>query len=198
MSCSAASRASVFVAGGWALENAQSKNPCWFFAYAEIKMLYISQMRYSRGGIRLNQYHQNGSILHLTDYGPEPFVVNIDQVTRQNSNYRTALWTGHHLQLTLMSIPVGGEIGLEVHHDNDQFLRIESGNGTVMMGLTRDKLNHQRPVGEGYAIFVPAGIWHNVINTDNRPLHLYTVYAPPHHPHGTVHKTKAHADAQEH
>lgn len=136
--------------------------------------------------------------LPMGDYGPDPFVTNIDKATRQNRNFRTALWTGRHLQLTLMSIPTGGEIGLEIHPETDQFIRIESGNGMVMMGPAKNRLNFQRPVSDGYAVFVPAGTWHNIINTGNRPLKIYTIYAPPHHPHGTVHATKDIADAQEH
>ncbi|MGN0526127.1 MAG: cupin domain-containing protein, partial [Acutalibacteraceae bacterium] len=134
----------------------------------------------------------------VTDYGPKPFVINIDRAVLQNTNYRTALWTGCYLQLTLMSIPVGGEIGLEVHPDTDQFIRLESGNGIVMMGSSKDCLNFQRPIRNGYAVFVPAGTWHNIINTGNQPLKIYTVYAPPHHPHGTVQTTKAQADREEH
>ncbi len=136
--------------------------------------------------------------LPMGDYGPDPFVTNIDKATLQNRNFRTALWTGRHLQLTLMSIPTGGEIGLEIHPETDQFIRIESGNGMVMMGPAKNRLNFQRPVSDGYAVFVPAGTWHNIINTGNRPLKIYTIYAPPHHPHGTVHATKDIADAQEH
>lgn len=136
--------------------------------------------------------------LPMGDYGPDPFVTNIDKATRQNRNFRTALWTGRHLQLTLMSTPTGGEIGLEIHPETDQFIRIESGNGMVMMGPAKNRLNFQRPVSDGYAVFVPAGTWHNIINTGNRPLKIYTIYAPPHHPHGTVHATKDIADAQEH
>ncbi len=134
----------------------------------------------------------------ITDYGPEPFIVNIDQATLQNTNYRTALWTGSNLQLTLMSIPAGGEIGLEVHPDTDQFIRIESGNGIAMMGPSRCCLNVQCPVCSGYAVFVPAGTWHNIVNAGKQPLKIYTIYAPPHHPHGTVQKTKAQADLEEH
>ena len=93
-----------------------------------------------------------------------------------------------------MCIPVGGEIGVEVHPNTDQFLRIESGNGTVMMGPAKDRLKDQCQICDGYAIFVPAGTWHNVVNTGNCPLKLYTVYAPPHHPHGTIQATKADAD----
>ncbi len=133
-----------------------------------------------------------------TDYGPEPFVVNIHNAALRNQNFRRALWTGTHLQLTLMSIPVGGEIGLEVHPHLDQFLRIESGRGLVKMGSSRDDLRYQRNVGDGFAIFIPAGTWHNLINTGSRPIKLYSIYAPPQHPRGTVHPTKAIADAAEH
>lgn len=152
----------------------------------------------NEGRNNMNQSNYNYYRMFMNDYGPEPFVVNIDQATLQNPNYRTALWTGNYLQLTLMSIPVGGEIGLEIHPDTDQFLRIESGNGLTMMGPAKERLNYQRPVGDGYAIFVPAGTWHNVINTGNRPLKMYSIYAPPHHPHGTVQVTKAQADAEGH
>ena len=129
----------------------------------------------------------------MNDHGPEPFLTSIDKASRQNPHYRTALWTGQHLQLTLMCIPVGGEIGLEVHPDTDQFIRIESGHGMAMMGPDKDRLHFQRPVCDGYAIFVPAGTWHNIVNTGCCPLKIYTIYAPPHHPHGTVQFTKADA-----
>lgn len=138
----------------------------------------------------------NYSHMQTCDYGPEPFITDIDNATQNNTNYRTALWTGQHLQLTLMSIPVGGEIGLEAHPDTDQFLRIESGHGIAMMGSAQNQLNYQRLVSDGYAVFVPAGTWHNIINTGNCPLKIYTIYAPPHHPHGTVQATKAIADME--
>lgn len=132
-----------------------------------------------------------------TDYGPKPSVVDIERATRQNPYFRTALWTGNHLQLTLMYIPVGGEVGLEVHPALDQFLRIEEGGGRVQMGSAQDKLDFQCSVSAGYAIFVPAGMWHNLTNTGTGPIKLYSIYAPPQHPHGTIHKTKADADAAE-
>lgn len=133
----------------------------------------------------------------LRDYGPEPFTVDIAAATRRNNTFRTALWTGSHLQLTLMSIGVDDEIGLELHPDTDQFLRIEQGRGTVKMGGSQDNLNFQRQVTVGDAILVPAGTWHNLINTGNVPLKLYSIYAPPKHPHGTVHRTRADAMAAE-
>lgn len=131
------------------------------------------------------------------DYGPEPFVVNIEQATLHNPNFRTALWTGKYLQLTLMSIPVGGEIGLEMHSDVDQFLRLEAGYGLVKMGQSPDKLNYQTNVTDGYAIFIPAGTYHNLINVGNKAIKLYSIYAPPEHPAGTIHETKEIADAAE-
>ena len=131
------------------------------------------------------------------DYGPEPFVINIGQAARQNDTFRTALWTGNHLQLTLMSINAGEDIGLENHPNLDQFLRIEQGQGIVRMGLNRENLDFQRKVGRGYAVIIPAGTWHNLVNTGNVPLKLYSIYAPPQHPKGTVHRTKADAMAAE-
>ncbi|NLL56704.1 MAG: cupin domain-containing protein [Clostridiales bacterium] len=132
------------------------------------------------------------------DYGPEPFVTNIRQAMLHNPYFRSALWTGEHLQLTLMSIPVGGEIGLERHDHTDQFLRLEQGYGQVMMGQTPDRLNYQANVTAGYAIFIPAGTYHNLVNMGNIPIKLYSIYAPPEHARGTVHQTKAIADAAEH
>lgn len=130
----------------------------------------------------------------MRDHGKEPFVVNIDEAAKRNNTFRTAIWTGDHLQVTLMSINVGEDIGLEVHPTVDQFLRIEDGQGIVQMGDTRNNLTFQANVYDDYAIMVPAGKWHNVTNTGNRPLKLYSIYAPPEHPFGTVHKTKAEAE----
>ncbi|HCW04310.1 MAG TPA: cupin domain-containing protein [Clostridium sp.] len=133
----------------------------------------------------------------LKDHGPEPFVVNIEELTKENSTFRTALWTGNHFQLTLMSIDVGGEIGLELHPNTDQFIRIEEGEGIVKMGDSKDNLNFQQRVYDDYAFIIPAGKWHNLINTGNKPIKLYSIYAPPQHPKGTVHPTKAVSDAAE-
>lgn len=134
---------------------------------------------------------------HWQDYGNEPFVTNIEEDTEKNGNYRTALWTGKHLQLTLMSIPVGGEIGLEIHPDTDQFLRVENGAGVLLMGKEGDSLDIRHWFCDGAGIIVPAGTWHNVINTGSSELKLFSVYAPPHHPHSTLQETKAQADQEE-
>lgn len=134
----------------------------------------------------------------VKDYGPEPFVININEAAKQNNTFRTALWTGTHLQLTLMSINPGEDIGLEIHPNLDQFLRIEQGQGIVRMGNSKNNLYFERRVAADYAIIIPAGTWHNLINTGGGPLKLYSIYAPPQHPKGTVHRTKADAMNAEH
>lgn len=131
------------------------------------------------------------------DYGPVPIVVNIEAATKQNDTFRTALWTGSHLQLTLMSINVNDDIGLEVHPDVDQFIRIEQGEGLVRIGDRRDNLSFEKRVGPSDAVIIPAGTWHDVVNVGTVPLKVYSIYAPPKHPRGTVHKTKADAAAAE-
>ena len=132
------------------------------------------------------------------DQGPEPYVVDIEAATLANDSFRTALWTGAHLQLTVMSIEPGGEIGLEVHDDRDQFLRVEAGTARVRMGPERDRLTFEREVSADWVVLVPAGCWHNVVNTGSEPLQLYSLYAPPEHPRGTVHATVQDAEAAEH
>lgn len=133
-----------------------------------------------------------------TDYGPNPFAINIEEATKANNYYRRALWTGEHLQVTLMSIEVGGDIGLEVHHDHDQFIRIEDGRGYVKMGDSQQRMDFQATVYDGCAFVIPAGKWHNLINTGRKPIKLYSIYAPSAHPHGTIHKTREIAEAAEH
>ena len=134
----------------------------------------------------------------LKDYGAEPTVLNIDAYTTSNENFRTALWTGTKLQVTVMSIPVGGDVGLEQHSDTDQFLRIEEGTAQVMMGDTEESLTFVKDAEKDFAIIVPAGKWHNIINTGDIPLKLYSIYSPVEHPHGTVHKTQEESEEAEH
>lgn len=131
--------------------------------------------------------------IDYTDHGKEPYVINIEKATVENNNYRTTLWTGDNLQVTVMTIQPGDDIGLEQHNGIDQFIRIESGQGICKMGPTKDNLDFTQEVYEDDAIFVPADVWHNVINDSNEPLKLYTVYAGPDHLPGTIHKT--HQDA---
>ena len=131
------------------------------------------------------------------DHGPEPYVVDKKQMAAKNQNFRTAIWTGKHLQMTLMSIPVCGEIGAEMHPKTDQLLQVEQGNAIVKMGNSREELCCHQVVCEGDAIFVPAGTWHNVINMGRNSLKLSSVYAAPNHARGTVHRTKEEAEKEE-
>lgn len=118
----------------------------------------------------------------------------IEDLTVENENFRQVLFTGEHMQLVVMCLLPGEEIGNEVHDDVDQFFRIEGGEATFVLNNEDKQVAH-----DGDAVIVPAGAWHNVINTSaTEKLKLYTVYTPPEHPDGTVHKTKAEADAAEH
>jgi len=148
--------------------------------------------------VPINNPEHSNPYIELKDYGNQPFVVDIEKVTKQNNTFRTALWTGKHLQLTLMSIRVGEDIGLEVHPNLDQFVRIEEGRGLVKMGDRKDKLDYQKEVYDDFAFIIPAGKWHNLINTGQKPIKLYSIYAPPEHPYGTVHNTKADSEADDH
>lgn len=113
------------------------------------------------------------------------FIDDIEKLTEENDNFRKVLYTGKHMQLVLMTLQPGEEIGLEVHDGHDQFFRIEEGEGEVVInGVTTQ-------VEDDDAVIVPAGAEHNVINTGNEPLRLYTIYSPPEHRDGVVHATKA-------
>ena len=126
----------------------------------------------------------------IRDDGCEPFIFNIQHATCMNQNFRTTLWTGRELQLTLMSIPVRSDIGVEMHNDVDQFIRVVSGKAKIYMGNCRNHLQEQACVDGNDALLIPAGTWHNIVNVGNRPLKLYSIYAPPQHPAGTVQSTK--------
>lgn len=132
-----------------------------------------------------------------TDFGKKPYVLNIEEATIENEAFRVAKWTGSNMQMTLMSIEPGEDIGLEVHDDHDQFLRVEEGIAFVQMGESEEDLDYEQTVEDDFAIFVPAGYWHNVTNTGSTPLKLYSIYAPSEHPEGTIHATKAEADEAE-
>jgi mannose-6-phosphate isomerase-like protein (cupin superfamily) len=123
------------------------------------------------------------------DYGQEPYVVDIEDLTISNDKFRVAKWTGKNLQMTVMSINVNGEVGLEKHDTHDQFLRVEQGHAQVLMGLDKNNLDYSNEASADFAIFVPAGYWHNIINTGQENLKLYSIYAPCEHAKGTIHKT---------
>lgn len=133
----------------------------------------------------------------MQDNGPNPYIVDIEELTLDNDTFRTVAWTGKNMQMTVMAIEPGDDIGLEVHADHDQFLRIEQGEARVELGPNKDELTASE-AEEDFAIFVPAGIWHNLTNIGDDTLKLYSIYTPPEHAHGTIHQTKAIADAAEH
>lgn len=121
------------------------------------------------------------------------YVGPIERTTVQNNYFRRVIFTGTHAQLVVMCLQVGEEIGNEIHNDVDQFFRIEEGTAKFIFNGKEEHL-----VKDGDAVVVPAGTFHNVINaSETKPLQLYTVYSPPNHPDGTIHKTKAEADAAE-
>ena len=123
------------------------------------------------------------------------YVGPIEKETEENNYFRRVLFTGKHSQLVVMCLQPGEEIGNEVHPNVDQFFRIEKGSARFVFHNGKEK----HSVRASGAVVVPAGTWHNVINTSmSRPLKLYTIYTPPQHPDGTVHKTKAEAEAAEH
>ena len=138
------------------------------------------------------------SDITITDIGPKPQSFDLENATRANTNFRTTAWTGRFLQMTLMSIPVGGEIGWEVHPDGDQFLRLDGGHGHVQMGESKERITFERDVSDGWCILIPAGMWHNVTNTGKEPMQLYVIYAPPEHEAGKTHKTAADSAADHH
>ncbi len=128
----------------------------------------------------------------------DPWVGDIEQETLGNGTFRTVVFTGEHTQLTVMSIEPGDDIGGEVHDGHDQFIRIESGSARVELGGSEGAPAKVQEVGDDWAVIIPSGTWHNVVNTGSEPLKVYSLYSPPEHPDGTVHRTKADAEAAEH
>jgi len=116
------------------------------------------------------------------------YVINIEEATKENNNFRKVLYTAKHSQLVLMNLKPGEEIGMEVHLDNDQFFRVDAGKGKVVID------GNEYEIQDGFAIVIPAGANHNVINVSvNEPLKLYTIYSPAHHQDNVVHQTKEQA-----
>lgn len=125
------------------------------------------------------------------------WIDNIEKLTIENDTFRTVIFTGKYSQLTVMSIKVGEDIGNEVHPDHDQFLRIEQGKARVELGTSGAAVEETYNAEDDWAIIIPAGTWHNVVNTGDEDLKLYSIYSPAEHTDGTIHRTKAEADAAE-
>ncbi|HEX6111924.1 MAG TPA: cupin domain-containing protein [Geminicoccaceae bacterium] len=118
------------------------------------------------------------------------YVGDIEEAAESNEDFRRVLYTGAHLQLVLMTLQPGEAIGEETHQDRDQFFRVEEGEGEIVIDGSRHRIE------DDFGALVPAGARHNVINTGDEPLRLYTLYGPPEHRDGVVHRTKAQADAE--
>jgi mannose-6-phosphate isomerase-like protein (cupin superfamily) len=123
------------------------------------------------------------------------WIGNIERLTLENSTFRTVLYTGEHTQLTVMRLEPGEDIGLERHTDRDQFIRIEEGQARIELGARKERVDEAHDASADWAVVIPAGTWHNVINVGAGELKLYSLYAPPEHPDGAVHRTKADAEA---
>src|SRR4051812_27849024 len=109
----------------------------------------------------------------IKDIGPQPQSFDLERATRENQNYRTVAWSGRYLQVTLMAIPEGGDIGLEMHPDTDQFLRLDAGHGRAQIGPSKNQLTLDREVSDGWCVLIPAGTWHNVTNIGDQPMQVY-------------------------
>jgi mannose-6-phosphate isomerase-like protein (cupin superfamily) len=126
------------------------------------------------------------------------WVGDIERMTLDNGNFRTVVFTGGHTQLTLMRLAPGEDIGREVHPHLDQFLRLEQGRARVEFGRSEESVEESHDVAADWAFIVPAGVWHNVVNTGDQEVKLYSLYSPPEHPDGVIHRTKRDAEEAEH
>ena len=115
------------------------------------------------------------------DFGGNPYVIHARQMAVRNENFLRVIWTGCSVQMTFMCIPVGGETGTEVHEDAEQMIRVERGCSVVKLGTDNCLRDFCLYLGEGDVLFIPAGTWHNILNTGNSSLKLSSIYAPPHH-----------------
>ena len=135
---------------------------------------------------RVNSYCNRCENRCKNEHGGEVYTFNVGKTAYKNKNFRESVWTGEYLQMTLMSIPCSQDIGVEIHEDTDQYIRVEYGCAVVMTGCGRNCLNNNKKLYAGDTVFIPAGTWHNIINVGRCDLKLSSVYAPPHHPKCTV------------
>lgn len=124
------------------------------------------------------------------EHGGEVYYLNVEKSAYKNRNFRESIWTGRYLQMTLMSISCGQDIGVELHKDTDQYIRVEHGYALVLTGCDAKNLENKHKLVAGDAVFIPAGVWHNIVNIGRCDLKLSSVYAPPHHPKCTVQENK--------
>lgn len=126
-----------------------------------------------------------------------PYAFKLNDFAKDNTNYRQVIWTGKNLQMTIMSIPIRGDIGLEIHPDTDQIICVEDGRARAIISRVQNRIEQQYLLEKGDVIFIPQGYYHNIINNSNVPLKLASVYAPPHHKPNVIQKTKEEAMKEE-
>ena len=124
------------------------------------------------------------------EHGGDVYTLNVEKSANKNYNFRESVWTGKYLQMTLMSIASSSDIGVEMHKDTDQYIRIEHGYALLLTGCDENHLNDRQRLCKGDAVFVPAGTWHNIVNIGRCTLKVSSVYAPPHHPRCTLQPNK--------
>ena len=127
---------------------------------------------------------------HIRDMGNYPIIFSTKTADRGSTAFREALWTGEYMQLVSMNVPRGEDIGKELHEDTDQLITVTDGRADVLIGRAEDRLSPLGELKSGDSVIIPAGYWHNVINTGSYPLKLLSLYSPPHHPYGTKQNTK--------
>lgn len=173
-------------------QNMYYRHPYWFttppyYVYPQVSEEYY--MYPQREEVN-REYEEFEEEMDRRDYGRRPYVVNMDRAVRRNQAYRSALWTGRRLQVVLMSLRGGEEIGFERHRQTDQFIQVVQGRGLIQIGDSRHHLDVEQHVRKDDAIMIPAGKWHNLKNIGREPLKIFTIYAPPEHPYGTVEQSK--------
>ena len=140
--------------------------------------------------------HNNNSYCEKCDHkcknehGGDVYTLNVEKSANKNHNFRESVWTGKYLQMTLMSIASSNDIGIEMHADTDQYIRIEHGYALLLTGCDENHLNDRQRLCKGDAVFIPAGTWHNIVNIGRCTLKVSSVYAPPHHPKCTLQPNK--------
>ncbi len=135
-------------------------------------------------------YYDRCDLRCKNEHGGEVFVTSVGKAAIKNTDFRKSYWTGRYLQMTLMSLGCGEDIGVECHDDTDQYIRVERGNGLITTGNSRDCMWNKKRLCEGDSVFIPAGTWHNITNRGRGTLKISSIYAPPHHPKCTVEKHK--------
>ena len=180
----------------------QNKACFLFLVGAKYYIIYHPAQYFSSWRIyAIKEYLQENSMSferkESQDFGGKACLIDIRNEALSNENFRKVIWTGEHLQVTVMSIPAGGEIGLEMHDDVDQLVKVEGGCANVYMGACKHQVKCMGKINANYAVLIPAGTWHNIINACSCPLKVYSVYAPPKHSQGTIHKSKLDSDLAE-